>query len=274
METRSRLFEELNRETQYYSEHTRSQYRSHLIDYLDFIGDRDWRDRDLLYDYVEKRLKKKRGLSQRTVNYIVRGPIGALFRAHGLRLPIKLPRVKVALFDFSERLSFTREEIIKFIQVARKSGNKQWQNIMALATTYGIRASEIRLITREHVHPKKKTFIIYLKGGLKREFTVPPQIEPCIFGYDYPVISQNELYNIFTQIAKAAGIERVHRKTFHAIRHGLITELRYGSKIPQPTISTFMGWRESGMVGIYASPYLPDIDQEVFQKHPFLKFWQ
>ena len=41
METRARLFEELNRETQYYSEHTRSQYRSHLIDYLDFIGDRD-----------------------------------------------------------------------------------------------------------------------------------------------------------------------------------------------------------------------------------------
>lgn len=269
---RDKIFEELGREVEYYSEHTKSQYFSHLSDYLDFVGKREWRDRDILYNYLQK--LKKRGISQSHINYIMRGPIGAIFRAHGLRLPLKLPKVKVAVFDISARVSFTAEEIISFIQVARASLNKQWQYLMALASTYGLRASEIRLITKEHVHPKKKTITVYLKGGLKREFLVPPEIQPYIFGYDFPVISQNDMYAIFREITKAAGVERMPRKCYHAIRHGVITEMRYGSKLPQATISVFFGWRETGMVGVYASPYLPDIDQEVFNKHPFLKYWK
>jgi len=105
LESRAKIFSELDREVEFYSEHTKSQYRSHLSDYLDFVGlNRDWRDRDVLYDYRKK--LGKRGIAQSHINYIIRGPIGAIFRAYGLRIPVKLPRVQVSL-DITDRIQFT-----------------------------------------------------------------------------------------------------------------------------------------------------------------------
>ena len=272
METRAKIFEELNRETEFYSLHTKSQYFSHVSDYLDFVGFRDWRDRDVLYDYRKK--LEKRGIAQNYVNYIIRGPIGALFRAHGLRIPIKLPKAKVALIDLSTRVSFTSEEIIKLIKAALHSGNKLWQNIMALSTIYGLRASEIRAIRKEDVHPKKKTFVVYtLKGGLQREHLVPKEIQPYIFNYHYPLISENAIYLIFHEIAKAAGIERMPRKGYHAVRHGIASEMIYGIKMHDATVYQFLRWRAGGMLGIYATPFLPSIDEAIFEAHPFLPYW-
>ena len=269
---RQKILHELDRETEYYSDHTRRQYFSHAQDYLAYVGDGDWQDRDILYNYM-KRLKTKH--SQSHANYLVRGPIGALFRAHGLKIPIKLPRVQVSL-DITDRIQFSSEEIGALITSALDSGNIQYQAIMAISTIYYPRASEILDIRKDDVHPKKNTIVIRTKKyGLKREHLVPVEIKPYIFGYTYPFISERQLREVFGRVLKLAGVDRISGKSYHAVRHGVITALRYEAHLSDGIIDEFTGWRPAGTQGGYARrfPFMPKTDEEVFSKHPFLKYW-
>ncbi len=269
------IIHELDRETEYYSEHTRRQYFSHVSDYLDYVEaiGGDWKDRDTVYDYHKK--LKARGHSQAHINYLMRGPVGALFRAHGLLLPIKLPSVKIAMLDLEHRVKYTKEEVSALITAARSSGNPVFLNLMALSTTYGLRASEMRLIRKEDTHPKKRTVFVHtLKGGMDREHVVPEHIASYVFNHDYPLFSENKMYEIFKEIAVSAGIERPSGKGYHAIRHTLASELIYVQMVEQPTVFQFMRWKGGGMLSIYATPYQPDIDKKIFAKHPFLGFWE
>lgn len=159
-----RPFRELEHEIQYYSEHTREQYRFHISDYLDFVKKKygnleNWKERDVVYAYIDH-LKKAKKLSQNTINYTIRGPIGCLFRMSGLRLPVKLPKVGSPVLDIANRISYTEEEIYQLIKAAQMSHNPQWQNMMALSSIYGLRAGEIRSLQKEDVHPLKKTILI------------------------------------------------------------------------------------------------------------------
>lgn len=274
-ETRQQILEEVNRETEYYSYHTRQQYFSHLNDYLDYVGQGDWRDRDTLYAYAKK-LRAKH--VQAHVNYLIRGPVGSLFRAYGLRMPIKLPRVQVSgmIHDITRGNQYTAEEIEQFIHGARKLGTKEHLAAMAVATTFGPRVSEIAGISRKgvDVHPKKHTLVIRTaKYGYVREHLVPPQVEDYIFGYDYPFPSINHLYRIFEEVNVAAGLERISGKNYHAIRHGLCTELIHGAKIRSDAVYMFLRWRGAGMLAAYA-PFHPDNDQEIYEKHLFLPCWK
>ena len=273
MESREHLLDELNRETEFYSAHTRQQYFSHATAYLDYVGTGDWKARDNLYAYAKK-LRKKHG--QNHVNYIVRGPIGALFRAFGLLIPIKLPRSQVSgvIHDLSSGLQFTGDEIKQLIKGARKLGSPGHLAAIAIATTYGPRVSEIAYIQPGEVHPNKKTLIIKTaKYGIKREHSVPPQVAPFIFGFHYPFSSINQLYQIFDDVREAAGIERMPRKNFHAIRKGVCTELIFGVKIRSEDVYMFLRWRGGGQLATYAS-YHSGNDEEIFKKHPFLSCWE
>lgn len=270
--SRNKLLEELNRETEYYSRHTRNQYFSHVNTYLDYVGGGNWRDRDTLYLYAKK-LRKTFG--QAHVNYMVRGPIGALFRAHGLAIPIKLPRVQISglIHDLTAGLQFDADEIAALIKAARQLSGEH-QAALALATVYGPRVSEIAHIKPDDVHPKKKTLVIHTaKFGVVREHFVPPQVAGVIFGFSYPFASINQLYKLFEEIREKAGLPKVRKKNFHAIRHGVCTELIHGAKIRSDAVYMFLRWRGAGMLAAYA-PFHPDNDQEIFDKHPFLKFWE
>jgi len=80
-----KVLEEFEYEIEYYADHTKRQYRVHVGDYLTFAGNRDWEDREVVRNYFEK--LKKAGMSQSSINYVARGPITALFRSQGLKLP-------------------------------------------------------------------------------------------------------------------------------------------------------------------------------------------
>ena len=271
--SKDKLLKELMYKIKYRSLHTRNQYFAHVNRYLDYVGDGDWKDRVTLDLYAEK-LKKK--FSQDYVNYLVRGPIGALFRAHGLIIPIVLPPVMLNA-DMSERVAFETSEVAAMIATAKKSGNLQLQALLAISTVYGPRASEVMAMRREHIHPKKNTIVIYtLKGGLKREHLIPPEIEKYLFNYEFPVISLDRLYKLLNNLAVAAGVTRGKRKSYHAIRHALVNGLSYDGYLSDEKMFQFGGWRKGGIVGQYAKPFpfKPKLDQEIFEKHPFLKFWE
>jgi len=277
---RAEIFKELEHEIQFYSDNTKRQYRFHVFDYLEWLKDRDWSKREILYEYLDH--LKKKGRSQTYINYIVRGPIGCLFRISGLRIPVKLPPVGARMINLADRFAYSVGEITAFIHAAKDSGNPQWRNIMSLSTTFGLRAGEIRAVGKEDTHPYKKTIVVHTqKGGMLREHLVPEQIAPYIFGYEYPPVLPNRIYDIFREIASAAGVLFVPKKCYHGIRHGLCTALENSrdSKgkraLDQTRVYQFLRWKGGGMMQIYTTPQMFEIDEEVLniKIHPFLKYW-
>ena len=57
------LLAELQRDLQYCSKHTTSQYLSHAVSYLLYVGTQDWTSKDVLYTYIDK--LKKQGLIEK-----------------------------------------------------------------------------------------------------------------------------------------------------------------------------------------------------------------
>jgi len=284
------MLQELEHETQYMSESTRHQYLSHGIDYMDFVQKNKlpWESRNALYKYIE--ILKKRHLSQSTINYIMRGPVGCFFRMYNLKLPIKLPpRKKGNVLDIGARMMFSVEEITQLIQTAKSSGNAQWMNIMALASIYMLRAGEIRGIKPGDVHPLKKTIVIQTeKGGLLREHLVPSEIAPYIFKYDYPHLERQVVFTIFNQLAEAAGVNRIiplpngkeETKGLHAVRHGVLTTLKNLRDSEDKLIYEaddvfkFGRWAGGTITETYNHPELLKNDERIFKHHPFLKYWK
>lgn len=288
--TRAALLKEMEHETQFMSKSTRDQYFAHGIDYLDFITQHHlpWDARDTLYKYLE--VLKKRHHAQSYINYILRGPVGCFFRIYNLKIPVKLPpRKKGNVIDIDSRQKFTIEEVAKLIQTALESGNKQWQNIMALSSIYMLRAGEIRAIKASDVHPIKKTFVIQAeKGGLLRQHLVPPQIAPYIFNYDYPTLRRQNIFDTFNKLAEAAGVVRnievqggkVSHKGLHAVRHCVVTTLKnlrdeHDQLIYEADdVFKFGRWAGGTITETYNHPELMKNDERIFKHHPFLKYWQ
>jgi len=287
MTTRAELFKNLEYEIQYMAKNTQNQYRSKVAGYLDWLiekkGNIDlWQDRDTLYKYIEH--LKKRGLSQATISFILRGAIGTLFRMQqpSLRLPVKMPKVsRGQMLDVESRVNFTEEEIAKLIGAARQSGNPQWLNIMALSSIYLLRAGEITRMKKEDVHPLKKTILVHTeKGGLLREHLVPAVIAPYIFKYDYPTLGDKDIHRIFGRIADAAGVDHKDRKNVHAVRHGVFTTLKNLRDandqlvFEADDVFKFARWAGGTITETYNHPELLKNDERIFKHHSFLKYWK
>jgi len=284
---RSELLTELAHETQYATIKTQSQYRAHVSDYLDFVAKKDatmetWKERSMVYGYIDN--LKKAGKAQTYIDYVIRGPVGCLFRMYGLRLPVKLPKAVRRGVEVGEDKRLTEEEIAKLIQTARVSGNHQWQNLMALTSIYGLRAGEVAIIDKTDVHPQKKTILIHTeKGGEPREHQVPPEIAPFIFKYDYPRLLGSKVFDVFSELAHAAGIDRgagSRKKSIHAIRHGVFSTLRnlrdpdgkavYSADDP----FRFFRWAGANISESYTHIENQKLDEVIFKHHPFLKYWK
>lgn len=269
---RSELLRKVLRWIENYAVHTRHQYLNHIQDYLEWVGDRKWNDEDTLYDY-QKYLKGKHNQSH--INYIIRGPVGALFKAHGERLPIRLPRVEAVVLRKGNPLFWEDEDLVTMITSTRVNGAAQAKALMAVATVYGPRATELLRITPDHIDSKKCTIIIpTLKHNLIRRHAIPVDIQSLVFGYDWHPISELVLRGIFDDIVKGASIRRKKRQSFHAIRHTIIDGLR-ANGLSDDDIYRFIGWAVSGTLGHYveAYKYNPKNDAKVFAEHPFLKYW-
>lgn len=274
---RSELFTELEHEIQFFSSHTKQQYRAHVSDYLDFVAKKDptlasWKERNTVYGYIS--FLQKRGLAQSYINTIVRGPVGCLFRFSGLRNPVKLP--KVDRDPDRPEMTWKESQVEDFIQWARAKGNIQQQALLAVATIYAPRISEYPKITQAGIDTKKGVIAIPTsKHNLVRHHLIPAQIAPYIYQYDWEPLDEQELRNLFDSICEGAGIKRLPRQAFHAFRHVLWDELSYRGLTPTE-IYDFTGWAKGGTLGYYVPPlkYHPQNDKKVFTVHPFLPYWE
>ncbi len=285
-ETRKSLLEAVNSETEYYKPHTRNQYFQHLNNFLDWalahkvsldaLMDKEQPvARETLKKYMA--VLQGQGFSQQHINYVIRGPVGALFRAKGLRLPIKLPPLQAAVYDESKNLFWTEEQIERLVAVARLSG-AQSAAIMALATVYAPRASEIVGVRPEHIDQKKGVVTIHtVKHNLIRRHLIPEVLQPVFYGYNWPPLSDMRLRELLDELVKRANLTRTRRLSFHGFRHALFDELSYLG-YSNEEIYDFTGWvKGTGLtLGFYAHPlkYNPNNDTKIFTKHPFLKYWE
>jgi len=267
------LLANLSRDIQYYAAHTRQQYINHAIDYLSWVGPkRDWRDKEGVYLYIAK--LGKDGHAQAHINYLIRGPVGSLFRMEGLRLPVKLPRVMPAVYTANEAMFFKVAQIRDIIRAA-KNGTLQEQWLIAVATTYVPRAREIQRIKEEDILRDKNVIVIHtVKHNLKRQHLIPDQISEILLNYDYPELSVDFWRDVLYSIIARAGIQRKLKQSFHSIRHTLLDELAYGGMADEE-VASFVGWLKGGTLGAYARPLLlrPENDKKAFAVIPWLDTW-
>lgn len=285
MSTRTDLMKELEHEMTYYSAHTKQQYRAHVSDYLDWLAKKDrvdqWRDREVLYEYIAY-LSKKRQVSQTHLNYLIRSPIGCLFRMNGLKLPVKLPKssARGRMITMEDRIKFEHGEVLHLIQTAKASKDPKLCAYMALSSIYGLRVSEIASIEKKDIHPGKKTILIRTKkGGVPTEHKVPDQIAPFLFHFDFPPVQTYQLNELFKELALKAGIEVPPRKSWHAVRHGVVTACQSlrdeegRRNLDDDTIFRFFRWAGGTTMNIYVTPDSGDVDLRIFKHHPFLQCW-
>ena len=261
------LLASLNRDLQYYAPHTKAQYINHAIDYLSWVGSRDWKDKEVVYLYIAK--LGKAGLAQAHINYLIRGPVGSLFRMEGLRLPVRLPRVMPAVYTPNEALFFKVAEIKEIIRAAMK-GTAQEQWLIAVATTYVPRVREIQRIKEENILREKNVIVIHtVKHNLKRQHLIPEQVSEILLNYDYPSVSVDFWRDILYSVIARAGVKRKLKQSFRAIRHTLIEELSYGGMTDEEI------YNFTGTLGAYARPLLlrPENDKKVFSVIPWLGAW-
>lgn len=279
MSVRDDLVKELEHEIQYFSEHTKNQYRAHVNDFLDYVKRRDasyekWKERETVYGYIDY-LKKRRKVSQQHANYVIRGPVGCLFRLSGLRIPVKLPRVVRGESGEEDNMGWTEEQVAAMVTAARQSDIRT-QALMATSTVYAPRISEIVKIEKKDIDFKKMVITIHtVKHNLVRRHIIPEPIQFIICKYDWQPTTEQHLRDVFEAVVAKAGIQRKPRQSVHAFRHSLWTELSYLGYSSQE-IYEFTGWSRGGTLGVYLPPlkYNPNNDKKIYEKHPFLKYWE
>jgi integrase len=72
-------------------------------------------------------------------------------------------------------------------------------------------------------------------------------------------------------LCKKAGVEYHRRRSWHAFRRSLVTDL-LNLGVPEVKVYDFLRWSRREVIFKY---YMPDpkvIDQEIFEVHPYLPF--
>lgn len=279
MTIRDDLLKEVEYKITYYRPHTRAQYLSHAIDYLDFVKRRDpsyerWKTREMVTSYMEY-LAKKRLVKQAHLNYIIRGPVNILFTVSGLRIPVVLPPVEKAIYTDQGAMSWEDDQIIAMIKAA-KSIDVQAQALLATITTWTPRAAEVCRIEKQGINFKNMVITIpTVKHNLIRRHLIPDEVQYYVCKYDWLPMTETQLRDWFESVVDKAGIKRQRRQSIHAFRHNLQDHWDMLGFSREDKYQ-YMGWVEEGTQGSYGHPlkFNPVLDKKFYEKHPYLPYWK
>lgn len=185
--------------------------------------------------------------------------------------------------------AFTREEVEELIN-NRELYSKGERFYLAIATIYAPRRIELARIKKRHI--KDNTlYIDTAKRGEKRTHLIPDEILPYIEAYKVREHSVSTLSAMFKRICKKGLGEGKPGYSWHSFRYTIDTLLPTAlAKADKPLtlIGYFLRWNRKStgsrflgtpMGGVYARPEILSsdpffVDREVFEVHPFLKFWR
>lgn len=224
-----------------------------------------------------------------------RRTIQAFYRRFGVRVP-RLRGWKYDPKDAS-RPALATDLVAQLITVARAGELTTRQtSLLALATTYGMRAGELAAVQAQDVDvPGQRLYIRTLKGGASRWCWLPP----VIAGYlqeSWPRCSPNSVEKTFLNMwASISDAEKPSRTNWHACRRALVRDL-VAAGAPEAAVARFLRWSGGGakgaerMVQLYGSPSEEvgaggvtaartedagrrEYDAGAWDHHPYLRLW-
>ena len=281
---------------------TRKQYLGWVQDFLDYVEDLDFEDEDLVRLKVQgfmKKMQRKKGYTSSSMR-VLWATIRAFFNRNAVPWPFgrgEAPQVNEPEINAPPLHPDTVNEMIV---ATRKDGDTEHQVVLALSSIYGMRRSEIRELAGLRVEQKKvknpinlKDQVLYvatLKHGRARSHLIPDEIVPVLQAYDFDrPISDSAMTQLWYDMEDMTGIDHYPHVGYHSIRRTLTTLLL--QHFQPPEVRMFLRWKQKGtddMLMSYAAttfigrsgetsvlgPQLSDLDQRVFEKHPFLPTWR
>lgn len=219
--------------------------------------------------------------------------IRRLFKVNEIPFPMAAREGPVVPEEDVWAPALTPELVEDMIGVAKDGQvTPQEAAFLALSTTYGLRAVELRLLERKDFDLDGATVFIHsAKGSRQRYHLIPEEILPHVKAYDFkPRLSGSAVQGIYVCLESKAGITHSYGVGFHSIRRTLSTLLE--DRLPYQTVRDFLRWKSlsSDMPGRYYSarryvgregvetismmPSSKDADLVVFRSHPFLPCWE
>lgn len=146
---------------------------------------------------------------------------------------------------------------------------------LALSTTYGLRRVELSRISPHDIDLRKKQLKVYVaKGGDLRVHLVPNEIKRFLSKDGFGRYSAWKLSQMWWHIMERSGLGYRPEYGWHSIRRALDTQLLSEGKVPYFDVKQFLRWKLSGeMPMVYYHKPDEQVDREVFENHPFIKFW-
>ena len=235
---------------------------------------------------------EKSGMARGTVD-LHRRTIRAFYRRFGMQAP----QARGWEFDSeaeSRRPALDAQLVTQFIAAAQDGLlTPRQSSILALATTYGMRAEEVSRVQAEDIDREgSRIFVRTAKHGVKRWCWLPPEIEPWLQD-EWPETTANSVEKAFAAIwGQVLEIPRPERTAWHSIRRGLVLALKEAG-VPEDARERFLRWKTaSSMVKRYSRPNVlvgaqgeapartegdegsREYDAAVWDNHPWLANWR
>ncbi len=175
-----------------------------------------------------------------------------------------------------KRTIFDQGVIAQLITHAIQQVPDRYLAFVALSTIYGLRRGEMVNLKKTDINDH--LFINTAKGGTPTTHQIPDCIRPYLRAFE--PTDARYMTRIFRRICRTCGIKIGSMYGWHSIRRALVTELIL-TNASALNIVRFMRWSDSGsfkgefgMLALYAQKDQNKIDQEIFNVHPFLKYWE
>ena len=260
---------------------TRSLYVRYASNFLEYANG------DFGRETIDKYLARlrRRKYADGTINLIFR-IIQALFSRNDIEWPYNRGESPQIREDRIQAPALDPTIIGEMIQAVKAEGDPKEKAFLAISTIYAARRAEMVGLVMDDVNIKDRTIhITTAKHGRERTHMIPEEIVPYIEGYDFDVKrSESEIFTLWYSLEYRIGLNHTHRVGWHSIRRTINTLLL--DQLSEPTVMSFMRWKQS------TSPNIPfrywkrgfvdrngkvtrlDVDEEVFEVHPFIEYWR
>ncbi len=161
------------------------------------------------------------------------------------------------------------DDVAKLIAGAQRERGISLQTV-ALATTYGLRANEIARVISAGLDGQILD-IQTAKGGRRRHHSIPPILASALTFSPYK-ISREGIHKVFERVMLRNVRDLLPGEGWHAIRRALVTGLLDAGVEPHE-VERFMGWRVARTIFRYYRPDTDQLDDLIYQSHPFLPYW-
>lgn len=256
----------------WHSSSKRYRYPRVISEFIDVCGVKDKYTKDDIVRFVNNEVS--RGISPSSLRWkyhVIKDFLSFI----GCDMPLKyrdMPRAQQPTPPI-----LPKDDIIKMIESVKNNGTPAMKAYLALSTTYGFRRIELARI-RNSSFSDGMIQVKTGKTGIIRSHIVPDNLAPYISGYDFKERSESWFIYLFKEIQELSGISNITGSGFHSIRRSLVTELVIAG-VHIPVIVKFMGWNiksafgSAGIVSFYFKPEQYNVDEIIFNNHPFLGYW-